>query len=85
MFISARLLVSTLVLAGVATAALAQESYRFRRPAMVEPHYPAQRWDDSVVAALGQKLFFDVRLSRPAQPPVPAAINPRMPLPSRGV
>src|SRR5882724_1908058 len=58
-----RLLAGGLVIAAVTSGALGQERH-FDRHAMIEPHHPAERWEDSTLAVLGQKLFFDARLSR---------------------
>jgi cytochrome c peroxidase len=58
-----RLLAGGLVIAAVTSGALGQERH-FNRHAMIEPHHPAERWEDNTLAVLGQKLFFDVRLSR---------------------
>ena len=59
-----RLLAGGLALAAMASAALARDPYFFERQAMVKPHYPAERWEANAPAYLGQKLFFDTRLSR---------------------
>ena len=58
-----RLLAGGLVIAAVTSGALGQERH-FNRHAMIEPHHPAERWEDNTLAVLGQKLFFDARLSR---------------------
>jgi cytochrome c peroxidase len=58
-----RLLAGGLALAAVGSAALAREPYFLERQAMIEPPYAAERWENAA-AFLGQKLFFDTRLSR---------------------
>jgi cytochrome c peroxidase len=59
----ARLLAGGMALAAVGTATLAGEPSFFDRQAMVRPQYP-ERSQDNAPAYLGQKLFFDTRLSR---------------------
>src|SRR5262245_29779395 len=58
-----RLLTGGLALAAVGSAALAGEPYFRERQANITPPYPTERWENAA-AFLGQKLFFDIRLSR---------------------
>jgi cytochrome c peroxidase len=53
-----RLLAGGLALAAAGSTVLAQGPY------FSERHYPAERWENNTQVLLGQKLFFDTRLSR---------------------